>query len=139
MMNGQKKYSEEYKLTVVSNIVEDFSKLTLDQKRKSPILEIPVRSVSLGVLKAGSKKTGKFRVTNKGQNTLEIRRIINNNKELTVRSAKLSIPGGKSAEIIIGLDSRNLSEGDYKKSFTVQTNDPENSFIILILSWKIQK
>ena len=139
ILNGNKKYSDEYKLTVVSNIIEDFSKLTLDQKRKAPILEIPVRSLDLGTLRAGTKRVGKFRVNNKGQNALEIRRIINNNKEMSVRSAKTYISGGRSSSIYLSLNSKNLSEGDYKKSVTVQTNDPENSFIILILSWKVQK
>lgn len=138
-LNGQKKYSDEYKLTVVSNVVEDFSKLTLDQKRKAPILEIPVRSLNLGTLKEGTKRVGKFKVNNKGQNALEIRRIINNNKELSVRQSRLTVSGGKSANIVVELNSKNLSEGDYKKSFTVQTNDPENGFIILILSWKVLK
>lgn len=139
VLNGQKKYSEEYKLTVVSNIVEDFSKLTLDQKRKAPILEIPIRELNLGTIKEGAKRVGKFKVNNKGQNALEIRRIINNTKELTVRSGKASISGGRSGDIYASLNTKGLSEGDYKKSFTVQTNDPENSFIILILSWKVQK
>ena len=139
ILNGQKKYTEDYKLIVVSNVVEDFSKLTLDQKRKAPILEIPVRTLNLGSLREGTKRVGKFKVNNKGQNALEIRRIINNNKELTVRSGKLSIIGGKSSDIFVSLNSKGLSEGDYKKSFTVQTNDPENSFIILILSWNVHK
>jgi hypothetical protein len=138
-LNGQKKYSEEYKLTIVSNIIEDFSKMTLDQKRKAPILEIPVRSLNLGIMREGTKRVGKFKVNNKGQNALEIRRIINNNKELTVRSTKSAINGGKSSSIFASLNTKNLSEGDYKKSITVQTNDPENSFLILILSWKVQK
>jgi len=139
LMNGQKKYSEEYKLTVISNVVEDFSKLTLDQKRKAPILEIPVRSLNLGSLREGGKRVGKFNVINNGQNDLEIRRIINNSKELVVRSRKTFIPGGKSSDIIVNLNTKNLSDGDYKKSFTIQTNDPENSFIILILSWNVHK
>jgi len=138
ILNGQKKYSEENKLTVVSNIIEDFSKLTLDQKRKAPILEIPVKTLNLGTLRAGTKRVGKFKISNKGQNPLEIRRIINNTNELSVRSTKLTIKGGKSASIYGSLNSKNLSDGDYKKSFTIQTNDPENSFIILILSWKVQ-
>jgi hypothetical protein len=138
-LNGQKKYSEEYKLTIVGNIIEDFSKLTLDQKRKAPILEIPVRSLNLGTMREGTKRVGKFKVNNKGQNALEIRRLINNNKELMVRPAKTKIAGGKSSSIFVSLNTRNLSEGDYKKSITVQTNDPENSFLILILSWKVQK
>ena len=137
-INGVKNTTENFKVLVVSNVTEDFSRLTLDQKRNSPILEIPERTVNLGVMAANSKKAGKFKVNNKGQNSLEIRRIINNNNELTVKAQKSSVPGGKSSEIVVSVDTKGLAVGDYKKSFTVQTNDPENSFVILIVSWKIK-
>jgi len=138
-LNGAKQFSDDSKILVVSNVVEDFSKLTLDQKRKAPILEIPVRAINLGAINAGRKSTGKYKISNKGQSSLEIRRIINNNRELAVKVSKNAIPGGKSSDIIVRLDSKNLAVGDYKKSLTLQTNDPENSFLILIVSWKIQK
>ncbi len=138
VVNGNKKISEEYKILIVSNLTEDFSKLTLDQKRKSPILEITERTLNLGVLNTGVKKNAKFKLNNKGQNSLELRRIINNNKELVVKAQKNSIPSGKSTEIQITLDTKNLVVGEYKKSFTIQTNDPENSFMILIVNWKIK-
>lgn len=139
VLNGVKVFSEEFKLTIVSNVVDDFSRLTLDQKRKAPILEMPVRSINFGVLKTGNKKTGKFKVSNKGQNTLEIRRIINSNKEIVCRRPSMSVSTGKSADIVLDLNTKNLSEGEYKKSITVQTNDPDNSFLILVLNWKVQK
>lgn len=139
VLNNQRKYADEFQLRVVGNIVEDFSKLTLDQKRKAPILETPVRTIDFGVINAGAKKTAKFRISNKGINPLEIRRVINNNKEIFVQQSKMSIPGGKSGVMIIDVNTRNLPEGDYKKSFTVQTNDPDNSFAIIVMNWKVQK
>ena len=138
VVNGVKKTAEEFKMLVVSNIVEDFSKMTLDQKRKAPILEITDRTLNLGTLDSNSKKTGKIKINNKGQNPLEIRRLINNNKELTIKSQRTSISGGKSSDIIVDVDTKGLSSGDYKKSFTVQTNDPDNSFFILIVGWKVK-
>lgn len=139
ILNGQKKFSEEYKMTVVGNIVEDFSRLTLDQKRKSPIMEVPVRMLQFGALKAGSKRIGKIKVFNKGQNPLEIRRFINNNKELTIRQTRLAVVGGKSAYIQVELNSKNLTDGEYRKTITIQTNDPDNSYMILELRWLIVK
>jgi len=139
LLNGQRRYSEEYKLTVVGNVIEDFSRMTLDQKRKAPILDIPVRSLNLGAISEGRKRVGKFRVENKGQNALEIRRVINNNKELTVNPLRITVKGGKSSYIQVKLNTKNLAEGEYRKSITIQTNDPENSFLILVLSWKVQK
>jgi hypothetical protein len=139
VVNGVKKYSEETKLTIVGNVIEDFGKLTLDQKRKAPILEISERAINLGNVKQGTKRVAKFKLNNKGQNSLEVRRVINANKELTVRSGKVSVAGGKSGDITVELNSKSLTEGDYKKTLTVQTNDPDNSFVILVLSWKVQK
>jgi hypothetical protein len=138
IINGKKIYSDEYKLTVVANIIEDFSKQTLDQKRKSPILEMPQYELKFGTIKTNSKRNDKLKINNRGLNPLEIRRIINNNKEISVRASKYSIQGGKSADFIINLNTKNLTDGNYKKSFTIQTNDPDRSFLILVLSWTVE-
>ena len=139
-LNGQKKYSDEFKLILAGNLIEDFGKLTLDEKRKAPILEMSERTIKLGTIKLGSKRTGKFKVNNKGENPLEIRRIINNNKEITVRQGKLSISGGKSSDITLTVNAKNMTNGgEYQKSITIQTNDPDNSFIILAVTWNVQK
>lgn len=138
-LNGQKKYSDEFQLRIVENIVEDFSKLTLDQKRNAPILETASRTIDFGVIKAGAKKVAKYKISNKGVNPLEVRRIINNNNEIYVHQTKMSVARGKSNFLIIDLFTKTLPEGDYKKSFTVQTNDPDNPFIILVMTWKVKK
>ncbi len=138
VINGTKKIAEEFRLMITGNIVEDFSKLTLEQKRKSPILEIPERTINLGTINSNGIKTTNFKISNKGQNNLEIRRIINNNKELNVKVRKASVQSGRSSDLAVAVDSKGLVAGDYKKSFTVQTNDPENSFIILVVGWKVK-
>jgi len=139
VLDGKRVFSDDYKFTVVGNLIEDFSKMTLEQKRVAPISEAPVKSLSFGVIKSGQRKVGKFYVSNKGQNQLEIRRIINNNPELKVKSSKNSVKGGKTADIIVDLDTKNMAEGEYTKSFTIQTNDPDNSYIGFIVSWVIKK
>ena len=138
LINGAKKISEEFRLIIAGNVVEDFSRLTLDQKRKSPILEITDRSINLGTINSNAKKTANFKVSNKGLNNLEIRRIINNNKELSLKARKSSIESGRNTEINMTVDTKGLVPGDYKKSFTVQTNDPENTFVILVAGWKVK-
>lgn len=139
VVNGQKKFTEDFQIRVFSNTIEDFSKLTPDQKRKAPILESTGRTLDFGVVKQGTKKSAHFKISNKGINPLEIRRVINNNRELALHQSKLSIGSGKTGQISFTLDTKNLPEGDYKKSVTVQTNDPDNSFIILVTNWKVKK
>jgi len=139
VLNNQRKYADEFQLRVIGNVVEDFSKLTLDQKQKAPILETKGRTINFGVINPGAKKTIKFKLTNKGISALEIRRIINNNKELNVRPAKMTINTGKSQDLVFDVITKALPEGEYKKSVTLQTNDPDNSFVILVLNWQVQK
>jgi uncharacterized membrane protein len=126
-------------MIVLGNIVEDFSKLTFDQKRNAPILQISTRRINFNTLKSGSKKSLKIEISNKGIDPLEIRRVLNNNKELTVKAGKESLRSGKSTDISVELDTKGLAQGDYKKTFTLQTNDPDHSTIILVVEWKVQK
>ncbi len=137
-LNGQKKFTQDFQMQVYSNIIEDFSKLSPDQKRKAPILEAS-RSVSFGEIKKGAKKSVQLKISNKGINPLVIRRIINNNREISLIKPKLSIGNGKTGQLTFAIDTKNIPEGDYKKSITIQTNDPDNSFIIVVLNWKVKK
>jgi len=139
VINGQKKFSDEFKLNVLANIVEDFSKMTLEQKRKAPILETVTRTYDLGTVKVASRKSVRIKIANKGINTLEIRRVVNYNKEITFRPLKLSIPTGKSGDLIVDMNSKNLPLGEYTKAITLQTNDPDNTYVTLNFNWKIQK
>lgn len=136
IVNGQKKFSEDNKLTLYANIVEDFSKLSVSERQNAPILDIPSTTLSLGTFKAGSKVSGKFLIKNIGKDELKIHRIINNNKELTVSSVQ-TIKGGSKGELKVTVNTANLASGNYKKTITLQTNDPNNSFVILVVNWTI--
>jgi hypothetical protein len=138
-VDGQKTVNDNNQLKIITNIIEDFSKLTLDQKRKAPIFDSPTQNIDLGTIKAGAKKTSKIAIGNKGINNLEIRRIINYNKEITIQENKTSVAGGKQSSILAIIDTKSLPAGDYKKSFTVQTNDPDHSVVMFVINWKILK
>lgn len=137
VINGQRKLSDEFSINFFSNIIEDFGKLTPDQRRKSPIVETATRTLSFGDIKAGGKKNAKWRISNKGLSSLEVRRIVNNNKEIKVSQSNITVHSGKSAFISFDLDTKNLPEGEYRKPITIQTNDPDNSILIVVLNWKV--
>ena len=114
-------------------------KMTIEEKQQSPILEIKSPNLQFGSIKQGSRVRGQAIIKNNGQKPLEIRRVINNNSNVLVHPMRLSIKGGKTGELKIDIDTKTLPQGDYKKSFTIQTNDPENSFLIYTLSWTVKK
>jgi hypothetical protein len=138
-LNGQKKFSEDFQIKVFGNIIENFSTMTLEQKQKAPILEMKERSINIGEMKPGTIKTVKIKIGNKGINPLEVRRVINNNKDIKIQPLKLTISNGKSMDLVTTINSKSLTEGEYRKSITVQTNDPDNSFVLLVLNWKVKK
>lgn len=138
-LNGQRKFSDDNQIKIFGNIIENFSTMSLEQKQKAPILEMKERVFNMGEIKQGTKKTIKIKIGNKGINALEVRRVINNNKDVKVQPVKLSIASGRVMELSITIDSTNLNEGDYKKSITIQTNDPDNSFVLLVMNWKVKK
>jgi hypothetical protein len=139
VLNGQKSYTEEYMIRVVGNVVEDFSKMTIDQKRKAPIAEVETNAINLGEIKTGSKKAAKFVLKNRGLSSLDVRRIINQNQEMNVRPLKTSIANGQSGAIVAEVNTSRLPTGDYKKTFSVQTNDPDKSFMVYVVQWKVIK
>ncbi|MDR1585204.1 MAG: DUF1573 domain-containing protein [Prevotellaceae bacterium] len=135
--NDRKTFSNENKIQVVANIVEDFASLSIEERRNTPILELGARNLDLGTLKTNSKRSNKISVRNSGQNSLEIRRIVNKNAELTIKPEKASIGSGKKTEIKVELNTRELKAGNYKKTISLQTNDPQNSFITVDIIWQI--
>lgn len=139
LINGQKINNNDNKITVYANITEDFSRITIEEKRSSPIVEVPQNTVHLGVIKKGQKASGSFKILNKGVKSLEVRRIINNNQEMKIHQNTLSIGSGKSAQINFDVNTKNLPEGEFKKSINIQTNDPINTSYILIADWTVQK
>ncbi len=139
LINGQKSKSNDNKITVYSNVVEDFGHLTIEQKRNSPIVEIPEKTIHLGILKSGQKHTGSFKISNKGLSALAIRRVINNNPEIKLHQNALTIGSGKVGQISFEVNTKNLPVGEFKKTITIQTNDPVNSFLILVADWTVQK
>ncbi|MGC3979337.1 MAG: DUF1573 domain-containing protein [Paludibacteraceae bacterium] len=138
VLNGKKALTEEYKVSLSANVVEDFGKMTVEQKRNSPILEIKSQNIFMGEITKGQKVRGKINIKNGGINALEIRRIVNNNGEIFIHPSQLSVKGGKTIHIVVDVDSKTLAKGDYKRSVTVQTNDPQNSYTILNFSWKVK-
>lgn len=137
VLNGNKQLSDNYKINVIGNIVDDFSKMSSAEKRQAPILEIKSPNLHLGKIKKGSKVRGKFAIKNVGSNPLEIRRVINNNSDITIHPIRTTIRGGKTENFHIDVDSKYLPKGNYKKIFTIQTNDPNKSQVVYTVDFSV--
>ncbi|MHB9055183.1 MAG: DUF1573 domain-containing protein [Paludibacteraceae bacterium] len=137
VLDGKKNAGELYKIIFQVNVIENFSKASAAQKRQAPIFEVKSNNLYLGSIKQGSRVRGKLAVKNVGSNPLEIRRIVNNNSDIIISPMRMSIKGGHTDNLKIEVDSKFLPKGEYKKAFTMQTNDPVNTYSTFTVSYKV--
>jgi hypothetical protein len=135
VLNGKKVTSD--KITIAANVIENFSKMSVSDKRQAPIVEIKSSNLYFGSVKQGSKVRGKVGIKNVGINPLEIRRIVNTNGEIAIVPLKMNIRSGHTDNLKIDIDAKSLPKGDYKRSFTIQTNDPVNTYITFVITYKV--
>ncbi len=137
VLNGKKDISDNFKIIILGNLVEDFSKLSAAEKRQAPIMEIKSSNLHFGNIKKGNKVRGKFAIKNVGSNPLEIRRVTNNNSDITVSPMRMTIRGGKTENLHLDIDTKYLPKGEYKKTFSVQTNDPNRVVVVYVVDFNV--
>ena len=136
MVNGEKKLTDEYAITLKADLKEDFSKMTVEERQQAPILEY-TPAINFGTIKAGKKVPTKFTLSNVGVNPLIIRRAFIIDKAITL-SAPKTIKGGKKADLKVELNTQNMKVGNYSRIITVITNDPAHSVVRLNITWTIE-
>lgn len=136
VLNGNQILTDEFKLIINSNLREDFSKLTDEQKKNAPVAEFETTQLSVD-LKKGEKKQSTIALKNTGKEPLLIRKVTTSDKKLRIAYPKTVVPS-KSGQIKIDVDGNNISE-DLTAKVTVITNDPKNSTTTITVSVKVLK
>jgi uncharacterized cupredoxin-like copper-binding protein len=124
------------RLAVTANIQEDFSKLTEEQKKNAPKVEVDNAEYDFGTIKPGEKVTHEYVLKNTGKSDLIIRKTTAS-CGCTVANVKSNvIKPGESTTLTAEFNSAGRS-GTQTKTITVITNDPNNQRLILWLKGKI--
>lgn len=137
-LDGKEDRSDTYRVALTANVTEDFSHLTLDERRTAPILEMTTRTASLGTVAAGTKHNVAFALKNVGQRPLEVRRVISQNQEITPKAQQLTVKGGRTAEVRLTVDTSGQPAGHYNRTVTLQTNDPQNAYVVVSIAWDVE-
>ena len=122
VLDGNQILTDEYKLTISSNLREDFSKLTAEQRAKAPVVEFETRTVAID-LKKGEKKQQTVGLKNTGKEPLAIRKVTTSDRRLRITHPKTVAPS-KSGQLKMEVDGNNITE-DFTARVTVITNDPK--------------
>lgn len=142
VVNGKKQFTEEYRIVVDVTVDEDFSMLTTEQKQNAPIAELAKQSVDFGVIVPGKKVKKTIELVNAGADPLYVRAIVNSSEDMFKATAsKLTLKSGKKGVLVIELDGKlngqPLGAGDYHRTITLITNDPQNPKQQIKVNWTV--
>lgn len=134
MLNG--KLSSK-RITVSANVIEDFSKLTEEQRQNAPKIEFENNTFDFGTIKAGDKVDHNYKFINKGKSDLIIRKVQPACGCTATNLSSSVIKPGETGTISTSFNSTGRA-GVTNKTITVITNDPGNSRVTLWIKGTVQ-
>ena len=137
VVNGKQENSDNFKIIATAEVEEDFSKLTPEDHRNAPILDVAA-TVNMGAIAAGKAAKRTVNVTNVGADPLKIRRVLNNSKELKATISKTELKNGKSAQLKFEVAGAGLEKGAYSRQITLITNDPAKPKFVVTVNWTVE-
>lgn len=123
-------------ITIKVNVVQNFDKLTAEQRINAPVISAATTKANVGELYLGETGSHTFEITNKGKSDLVIRRLLGVDESVTGKASSTVVKKGGKAKITVSLHSKGL-HGDVEKSLQVISNDPANSIIVLKVAGKV--
>lgn len=137
VLNKKVVTDKKFKISVFSNIVENFSSLTPAQKAEAPVINVG-NKINVGELNAKSKKTLKFSVTNDGKSDLIIRKGVSNNDNIKISVPTKPIKPGKKEDVKIEVNSDGMKNGKFTNNISLISNDPNKSTVNIQLEGEVK-
>ena len=120
-----KKAPSRIDANIVSNVVEDFSKLSDKDRANAPVCSVADKIV-IDNLRTGEVAEGRLILKNTGKSNLIVRRVMSTDKAVTTKSNKTLVKVGEEATITIRVNPAKVKENVLNSHVTVITNDPAN-------------
>lgn len=133
-VDGQKSTA---KLKLSATIIEDFSKLTKEDRLKAPKATLGARKIDFGTVKRGTVVTKNVTITNTGKSPLLIHSVKSTSVLVKCDVSQSSIPVGEKAVITFTLDT-GRTKGRQYKTINIISNDPSAPNLTVTLSGSVQ-
>ena len=125
-------------LTVIANMVEDFSLLTPEELIKSPIIHFPKNRFKMGEVKPYETKRAELEFENKGKRDLIVHNINISNDSYKLQYFDRIIKPGNKGKIIVSIKPINTTN-NLRSNIIVISNDPKHSSVNLIAQGSFKK
>jgi hypothetical protein len=126
VIDPKDKFNSNNKIYVSAFITDDFSRLTPEQRKNAPLTSFSDYRINFGNMTSKTHKTTVISLTNKGNSTLYIHKIVPEYDGIKVTPERKNIPAGKTIKIKIDFNTGTFN-GNVVKNITFITNDPKNS------------
>ena len=103
---------------------------------QAPIIDVKVPE--LGTLKAGKKFNFKLTLSNAGINPMTVHRIYCTDPSVTASMPRHAIKGGKKTDLNMVINTIGLVPGNYSRTLTFITNDPNKSIYRATINWNVE-
>lgn len=124
-------------LTIKANIVEDFSRLSEEERRLTPIVEV-ASQIDLGTIAKGKKVKKNLAIRNAGERPMYIRRVYTSLEQGLKFTTPKSVKNNRNGSIGIEINTANMEAGNYSAEMTIITNDCKNSVVKVQCNWTVQ-
>lgn len=122
---GNPKTDRRYAVPMTVMVNEDFSRLTPGQMQKAPVIETSESVVNFERISNTDGIVSKtFKILNKGEDPLIIRRAYSGDKGIDVRVDSKKIKKGKSALVTVSVDTTEISGNVLNARLMIISNDP---------------
>lgn len=124
-------------ISVSANIVEDFSKMTSEQKANAPKIVFDNVKFNFGTITEGEIVKHDFIFKNEGKSELIVRKTKASCGCTAISPNKTNLKSGETSQVGISFNSSGRT-GKQIKNITVISNDPEKSTTILTIEGEVK-
>lgn len=131
------KENSKIKLDVLADVLEYFAPFPKEKLNIVPQLWIEKKEINLGTINSNEVQTHLINIINKGQETLEIRKIQGNCECIQTELTKNSIAPGESLELKVVFDPKGRFGIDQRNIYLF-SNDPVNPVQLLVIKSRVE-
>lgn len=125
-------------VNIVTNVVEDFSGMDINQRFNAPVCEILTDKIIFDNLKAGKIAEATLSFKNTGKSDMIVRRVMSTDKAITTKCNTTLLKPGKNAVVTIKVNPDKINDKVLNSMLTIITNDPQNPKIIVRLVGEVK-
>lgn len=125
-------------LTLTANRMEDFSKMSPEEKKNAPIISLSTQEVQLHAVKQNTMQKGSFSIKNEGRSPLYLLKAFSDCQCIKVNMPKHAIEPNQTAVIHFEV-STGITLGQRFETLTLISNAPASPSVPVHVSWETIK